>query len=287
MRARDLDRLTATTYDVLVIGGGIYGLALAYEAASRGLKTALVDAGDFGGATSFNHQKTVHGGLRSLQTGRVDRALDSIRERRTMARIAPWLLRPLPFLLGTKIELDDAFGFTLQAGFDVSIGGGWYLNADVKKTFIDTDASWGSSGVTAEVDIDPWIYSLGVGYRFNLDDIFSRRAEAAPLKAYCLALFRRGNPLQSSVPFSRRSQYQRTASTISAPMTAESTSRNEIAYWSSEVSRPNIRNRRPPTNAPASPTRRLEVRPNPLRSRVTINPTMLPAISPTKSQTTT
>jgi outer membrane protein len=84
--------------------------------------------------------------------------------------------------LGTKIELDDAFGFTLQAGFDVSIGGGWYLNADVKKTFIDTDASWGSSGVTAEVDIDPWIYSLGVGYRFNLDDIFSRRAEAAPLK---------------------------------------------------------------------------------------------------------
>lgn len=84
--------------------------------------------------------------------------------------------------LGQKIELDDAFGFTLQAGFDVSIGGGWYLNADVKKTFIDTDASWGSSGVTAEVDIDPWIYSLGVGYRFNLDDVFGRRAEAAPLK---------------------------------------------------------------------------------------------------------
>jgi outer membrane protein len=84
--------------------------------------------------------------------------------------------------LGTKIELDDAFGFTLQAGVDVAIGGGWYLNADVKKTFIDTDASWGSSGVTAEVDIDPWIYSLGVGYRFNLDDVFGRRAEAAPLK---------------------------------------------------------------------------------------------------------
>jgi outer membrane protein len=84
--------------------------------------------------------------------------------------------------LGTKINLDDAFGFTLQAGVDVSIGGGWYLNADVKKTFIDTDASWGSSGVTAEVDIDPWIYSLGVGYRFNLDDVFGRRPEAAPLK---------------------------------------------------------------------------------------------------------
>ncbi len=84
--------------------------------------------------------------------------------------------------LGSKIDLDDAFGFTLQAGLDVSLGGGWYLNADVKKTFIETDASWGASGVTAEVDIDPWIYSLGVGYRFNLEDIFSRRAEAAPLK---------------------------------------------------------------------------------------------------------
>src|SRR6476469_8684298 len=101
MRARDLNRFTAVPYDLLVIGGGIYGLAIAYEAGSRGLRTALVDAGDFGGATSFNHQKTVHGGLRSLQTGRIDRALESIRERRTMARIAPWLLRPLPFLVGT------------------------------------------------------------------------------------------------------------------------------------------------------------------------------------------
>jgi outer membrane protein len=81
-----------------------------------------------------------------------------------------------------KINLDDAFGFTLQAGIDVSIGGGWYLNADIKKTWIDTDASWEGTAVTADVDINPWIYSLGVGYRFNLDDVFARRAEAAPLK---------------------------------------------------------------------------------------------------------
>ena len=68
MRSRDLTRLAATTYDVLVIGGGIYGLTIAYEAASRGLRTALVDARDFGSGASFNHQKTVHGGLRSLQS---------------------------------------------------------------------------------------------------------------------------------------------------------------------------------------------------------------------------
>ena len=101
MRARDLDRIAGGSYDLLVVGGGIYGLAIAYEASSRGLRTALVDAGDFGGGTSFNHQKTAHGGLRSLQSGRIDRSLESIHERRALARMAPWLLRPLPFLIGT------------------------------------------------------------------------------------------------------------------------------------------------------------------------------------------
>ena len=101
MRPRDLEQLASTTYDVLVIGGGIHGLATAYDAASRGLHTALIDAGDYGGAASFNHQKTAHGGLRSLQTGRIDRARQSIFERRALARIAPWLLRPLPFITGT------------------------------------------------------------------------------------------------------------------------------------------------------------------------------------------
>lgn len=83
--------------------------------------------------------------------------------------------------LGGKIDLDDALGFTLQAGVDISIGGGWYLNADVKKTWIDTDASWSGTGITADVEIDPWIYSVGLGYQFNLDDVFGRR-EAAALK---------------------------------------------------------------------------------------------------------
>jgi glycerol-3-phosphate dehydrogenase len=101
MRPRDLDRFAVGPYDLLVVGGGVYGLALAYEAGSRGLRTALVEAADFGSGTSFNHQKTAHGGLRSLQSGRLDRALGSMRERRALARIAPWLLRPLPFLVGT------------------------------------------------------------------------------------------------------------------------------------------------------------------------------------------
>ncbi|HRY06505.1 MAG TPA: OmpW family outer membrane protein [Hyphomicrobiaceae bacterium] len=85
--------------------------------------------------------------------------------------------------LGGKLDLDDAFGFVLQAGIDIEIGGGWYLNADVKKSFIDTDASWKGTPFAADVDLDPWIISANVGYRFNLSDIFGRReASYEPLK---------------------------------------------------------------------------------------------------------
>jgi glycerol-3-phosphate dehydrogenase len=101
MRSRDLARLEPDPYDVVIIGGGIQGLACAYDIASRGLRVALVEADDFGSATSFNSQKTLHGGLRSLGAGRLGTARESIRERRNLARIAPWFLRPLPFLIGT------------------------------------------------------------------------------------------------------------------------------------------------------------------------------------------
>src|SRR5687768_991943 len=87
MRPRDPQRLASASYDVVIVGGGIHGLACAYEAASRGLRAALIDAGDVGGGTSFNQQKTAHGGLRALQTLSISRARDGIRERRGLARI--------------------------------------------------------------------------------------------------------------------------------------------------------------------------------------------------------
>jgi glycerol-3-phosphate dehydrogenase len=98
---RDLAKLTATRFDVLVVGGGIHGLFAAYDAASRGLSVALIDRGDFGGGISFNHQRTLHGGLRALQSGQLRKCREQIHERRTWARIAPHLVRPLPFLIGT------------------------------------------------------------------------------------------------------------------------------------------------------------------------------------------
>lgn len=121
MQRRHLARLGASPFDVLVVGGGIYGLTIAYEAASRGLSAALIEAGDFGSGISFNHQKTAHGGLRSLQSLRLDRARDAILERRALARIAPWLLRPMPFIVGTYTSLTKS-RLALRAAFALD---GW------------------------------------------------------------------------------------------------------------------------------------------------------------------
>ncbi|RUP00621.1 OmpW family outer membrane protein [Hyphomicrobium sp.] len=83
---------------------------------------------------------------------------------------------------GAKIKLDDSWGFALQGGVDVEIGRGWYLNADIKKVWEDTDASWSGTPVTAKVTVDPLIVSVGLGYRFNLADLLGGRSEPAPLK---------------------------------------------------------------------------------------------------------
>jgi glycerol-3-phosphate dehydrogenase len=112
---RELDALVQTKYDVLVIGGGIHGLFAAYDAASRGLSVALVERADFGSGLSFNHQRTLHGGLRTLQTGRIRKTRQQIVERRTWARIAPHLLRPLPFLVATS-------GWTTRSRSAVRVG---------------------------------------------------------------------------------------------------------------------------------------------------------------------
>ena len=93
--------LSKTVYDVAVIGGGIHGAWVACDAALRGLSVALVERGDFGGATSANSHKIIHGGLRYLQHGDIGRMRESIRERQTLMRVAPHLVHPFPFLIPT------------------------------------------------------------------------------------------------------------------------------------------------------------------------------------------
>ncbi len=97
------------TFDLLIIGGGITGAALAYEAASRGLSTALVEKDDFGGATSAATGKLIHGGLRYLQQFEIALVRESLRERRILSNIAPNLVYPYPIILPEP-------GFLARAG---------------------------------------------------------------------------------------------------------------------------------------------------------------------------
>lgn len=85
--------------DVLVIGGGITGAAIAYDAARRGLHVALVEARDFGGATSAATGKLIHGGLRYLKNLEIGLVRESLAERSTLLRIAPHLVQPIGMVL--------------------------------------------------------------------------------------------------------------------------------------------------------------------------------------------
>jgi glycerol-3-phosphate dehydrogenase len=127
---RNLDVLTSRRFDVLVVGGGIHGLMAAWDAATRGLHVALIERGDFGSAASFHHHRTLHGGLRYLQTGDLTRLRESVRERRMWARIAPQFITPQPF----AVMADGARGKSetlLRAGFAADAILAWDRNRDV------------------------------------------------------------------------------------------------------------------------------------------------------------
>jgi glycerol-3-phosphate dehydrogenase len=114
---RDVKRLGNETFDLVVVGGGIYGASMVWEAASRGLSAALLEKEDFAWATSANSLKIIHGGFRYLQHGDVKRMRESIGERQVLMRIAPHLIHPLPVVLpvyGHGIKGREAFGLALK-----------------------------------------------------------------------------------------------------------------------------------------------------------------------------
>ncbi|SDO66661.1 glycerol-3-phosphate dehydrogenase/oxidase [Actinacidiphila guanduensis] len=99
-RAETRDLLGHASFDLLVIGGGILGITTAWHAAQSGLRVAMVEAGDFAGATSSASSKLLHGGLRYLQTGAVRLVAENHVERRAVSRdVAPHLANPLTFYL--------------------------------------------------------------------------------------------------------------------------------------------------------------------------------------------
>ncbi|MGF1542168.1 MAG: FAD-dependent oxidoreductase [Pleurocapsa sp.] len=114
---RNLVELAENTYDIAIVGGGIYGACLAWEASLRGLSVALVEKADFGGATSANSLKIIHGGLRYLQNADFKRMRESIHERTTLMKIAPHLVHPLPVAIptyGHGIKGREALGIAMK-----------------------------------------------------------------------------------------------------------------------------------------------------------------------------
>ena len=85
--------------DLVILGGGITGAGIARDAALRGMSVALFEKTDFGAGTSSKSSKLIHGGLRYLEHGEIGLVFESVSERRVQTRVAPHLVRPLPFLV--------------------------------------------------------------------------------------------------------------------------------------------------------------------------------------------
>ncbi|CAN5851640.1 glycerol-3-phosphate dehydrogenase [soil metagenome] len=120
-RTEALRRLGDDPFDVLVVGGGITGAGVALDAASRGLRTALVERDDFSSGTSSKSSKLAHGGLRYLQQREIRLVYQALQERQRLRHNAPHLVKLLPFLLpvltgrGSVIpkKLSRALGMTM------------------------------------------------------------------------------------------------------------------------------------------------------------------------------
>lgn len=96
---RDIAALSSKAFDVCVVGGGFTGAGVAHDAASRGLKVALLERGDFAEGTSSASTKLIHGGTRYLEHAELRLVREALRERRLLLRLAPHLTRSIPFLI--------------------------------------------------------------------------------------------------------------------------------------------------------------------------------------------
>ena len=121
---RFIETLPEKRFDLIVVGGGITGAAVAYDAASRGLSVALVEKGDFGAATSAATSKMIHGGLRYLANREFRLVRESLRERRILENIAPNFVYPLPALISNG-NRDIRIGMFIYDLFSFDKGWTW------------------------------------------------------------------------------------------------------------------------------------------------------------------
>jgi glycerol-3-phosphate dehydrogenase len=122
-REINLGRLEREQFDIAVIGGGITGAAIARDAAMRGMRTALIEKGDFGSGTSSKSSKMIHGGLRYLKQLDIRLVRESLSERERLIHLAPHLVRPMahliPIYAGWMARLELRIGL---GGYDLLAG---------------------------------------------------------------------------------------------------------------------------------------------------------------------
>jgi glycerol-3-phosphate dehydrogenase len=150
-RADALAALQREAFDVVVIGGGITGAGVALDAATRGFSVALVERGDFSCGTSSRSSKMVHGGLRYLQNFDLGLVREALVERQLMVRLAPHLVKPLPFLVpafeGARLDVRIGMGLNMydvmsmrnprarrRAAREAALEGGEYWSPDRHRT---------------------------------------------------------------------------------------------------------------------------------------------------------
>jgi glycerol-3-phosphate dehydrogenase len=141
-----LARLANESFDVVVVGGGITGAGVALDAASRGLRTALVERNDFASGTSSKSSKMVHGGLRYLQQHEFGLVRQSLRERSLLLQNAPHLVEPLTLLVplfGTGGVVDRTVARTYATALWMyDIGGGWRIGRRHRRITAEELASY-------------------------------------------------------------------------------------------------------------------------------------------------
>ena len=132
-RRSAIERMESETFEVLVVGGGATGLGVAVDAASRGFRTALVEAHDFAQGTSSRSTKLVHGGVRYLEQMDFGLVTEALRERGILYRNAPHLVHDLPFVVprykwwegpfyGIGLKLYDALAGSLNLAPSRTLG---------------------------------------------------------------------------------------------------------------------------------------------------------------------
>jgi glycerol-3-phosphate dehydrogenase len=125
MIVRDVEQAAEEVYDVIIVGGGVYGCMVALEATARGLRPLLLESRDFGGQTSFNSFRIIHGGLRYLQSLDITRLRESVRERRWFLRHFPGLVKPVSCLMpfyGRGLRRSSVLRLALMANDLMSFG---------------------------------------------------------------------------------------------------------------------------------------------------------------------